>query len=68
MQLFYAVTTQWRYAGMSGARTGLDYTAVAARANTLPQYRSLNPLLKDCVWQGLQRMEMTALKQWQQQK
>lgn len=26
--VFFAVATQWKYAGMSGQRTGLDYPAV----------------------------------------
>lgn len=32
MRLFVALSTQWRRAGMTGARSGLDYTAIAATA------------------------------------
>lgn len=28
LQVFLKCSTQWRYAGMSGLRTGLDYQAV----------------------------------------
>lgn len=64
VKLFYAVSTQWEYAGMSGTRTGFDYAKVAARADRLPEYATLNDELKNRVWEGLQRMEMSAMKQW----
>lgn len=32
VRLFVALSTQWRRAGMTGARTGLDYAAIAPTA------------------------------------
>lgn len=52
---------------MTGARTGLNYPGVESRARTFPDYQALAPELQDQVWDGLQRMEIAALKQWQSQ-
>lgn len=64
VSLFFDVATQWRYAGMSGTRTGLDYTAVSARISINPDYASLPHHLKNQVWDGLKTMEVAALSQW----
>ncbi len=50
---------------MSGTRTGFNYTAVAARAHTLPEYTALDTELQNYVWEGLQRMELAVMKQCQ---
>lgn len=65
VSLFFKVCTQWQFAGMSGARTGLNYPAVETRAKVCPEYRQLSLALKSRVWDGLQRMEIAALKVWQ---
>ncbi|WP_041523595.1 DUF1799 domain-containing protein [Gilvimarinus agarilyticus] len=65
VRLFYAASTQWSYAGMSGTRTGLNYPAVETRASKNPDYAGLALEHQELVWDGLQRMEVAALKQWQ---
>lgn len=64
VNLFFAVCTQWVYAGMSGVRVGLSYPAVEARAQHMPGYSQLAVNLKDRVWRGLQVMEGAALAAW----
>lgn len=64
VQVFFACATQWVYAGMAGVRTGLNYQAVDVRASKLPEYRQLTPDEQNLVWEGLQRMEATALNVW----
>lgn len=64
VELFFRVQTQWEYAGMTGARTGLSYPAVEVRAQHMPGYRELSVKLKDKVWLGLQVIEKTVLA-WQ---
>ncbi|WP_339615248.1 DUF1799 domain-containing protein [uncultured Gilvimarinus sp.] len=66
--LFFKCSTQWVYAGMSGTRTGLNYPGVESRARIFPDYRDLSIELQDRVWDGLQRMELAALKQWQSKR
>lgn len=50
---------------MGGTRTGLNYPAVELRASKNPDYASLALEHQELVWDGLQRMEVAALKQWQ---
>ncbi len=64
VSLFFAVTTQWNYAGMSGVRTGLNYAAVDVRASKMPEYQALSPEDRGWVWDGLQRMEAAAIRVW----
>jgi len=69
VELFFRVQTQWEYAGMAGARTGLNYPAIEVRAQHMPGYQSLSVELKDKVWLGLQVIEKTVLAcQAEQQK
>ena len=60
-----AVQTQWRYAGMAGLPTGLDYAGVCAylqaqgfRPRAKPPW-SLGTLLED-----LRAMESIAIEEW----
>jgi len=62
VRLFFKVCTQWVYAGMSGVRVGLNYQAVAVRAECSPGFSQLSAELKDVVWTGLQRMEKEVLQ------
>jgi hypothetical protein len=68
VDLFYRVSTQWVYAGMSGVRVGLNYPAIECRANAVPGYAELSTELKDKVWFGLQVIESTALECWREQE
>lgn len=64
IRLFLACATQWNYAGMAGARTGLNYSAVAVRAQTMAAFIALDIDDREHVWEGLQRMEAEALRVW----
>lgn len=66
VNVFFASSTQWIYAGMAGVRTGLNYPAVDVRASKLPEYLALPIEDQAWVWEGLQRMEAAALKTWQE--
>jgi hypothetical protein len=59
VRLFARTATQWRLAGMSGVRTGLDYPAVrlVARALKLP-----------FALEDLQEMEAAALAFWAEER
>jgi hypothetical protein len=56
--LFFALGTQWRHAGMTGLRIGLDYTAIEATARML-DIEMTPQLLVD-----LRVMEDEALATW----
>ena len=64
IRLFFACATQWNHAGMAGTRTGLNYTAVAVRAESMANYKALDDDDREYVWDGLQRMEAAALEMW----
>jgi hypothetical protein len=68
VSLFYRVCTQWVYAGMSGARVALNYSAVESRVNSMPGWSDLSVELKDKVWRGLLVIESTALAAWREQE
>lgn len=61
LQLFLACSTQWRYSGMTGAPTGLDYTAVMA---VLPMYSDVPRDTMDRV----RILEATALRELRKQR
>lgn len=67
VELFFKCATQWNYAGMAGARTGLNYQAVDVRTKTVPEYTELEPELQSKVWDGLSVMEQACLKVWSEQ-
>lgn len=54
---FSRLETQWRRAGMAGARTGLDYTAVLTLLRTLRLPRAE----ADAMFDDVQTMEHAAL-------
>lgn len=54
VRLYLASQTQWRYAGMNGVRTGLDYAGVEAARRNLRLPRS--------AFQGVQVMELAVLR------
>lgn len=56
--LFFALDTQWRNAGMAGARTGIDYAAIE------PTARALEIALTPAVMVDLQILEREALATW----
>ena len=64
IRLFFACATQWNHAGMAGTRTGLNYNAVAVRAESMPNYQALDGDDREYVWDGLQCMEAAALEVW----
>lgn len=64
VQVFFAVSTQWVHAGMSGVRVGLNYPAVEARCRVMPDYQALELDEQNLIWSGLQRMEKAALEVW----
>jgi len=53
--LFAALSTQWRHAGLTGVRIGLDYQAIE------PTARMLGITLNPNIFSGLRVMEMEAL-------
>lgn len=57
VQLFDALHTQWRTAGMAGVRVGLDYGAVA------PTAQAMGIELSTQRFQEIRLMEASALKQ-----
>lgn len=61
-RLFDALGTQWRCAGMGGARAGLDYTAIE------PTARLVKVDLVDGVFDGLRAMEHAALDVWAEKR
>ena len=64
VHVFFKAATQWNYAGMAGARTGLNYPAVELRASKIAEYANLTLELQDQVWNGIQVMETACLKVW----
>lgn len=54
--LFLALSTQWRLAGMSGVRVGIDYSAVE------PTARLIGVALDREVFLDLRAMELEALQ------
>ncbi|NQV83922.1 MAG: DUF1799 domain-containing protein [Rhodospirillales bacterium] len=54
-RLFFASDTQWRFAGMSGTVTGLDYAGVRATADSLAIDMTPD------VFRALQHMEAAAM-------
>lgn len=58
-RLWLEMATQWRYAGMSGTRTGLDYTPLMARMERMR--------LSDEDWEStfadIRSMELAAMEQ-----
>lgn len=68
VRLFYAVATQWNYAGMAACRTGLNYHSVQIRASALPEWQHLTPELIAEIWDGIQIMEYAALAEWAEQQ
>jgi len=60
LQVFLACQTQWRYAGMTGVRTGLDYTAL----DVVMRIRQTQDL-QDALWriQEIERAALNALRE-----
>ncbi len=58
VDLFLACSSQWRFAGQAGVRTGLDYSAVRVVMSELRVKRS--PQL----FRDVQLMESAALSAW----
>lgn len=62
LELFLALSTQWRHAGLDGQATGLDYTAIPATAalmgiTTIPM-----------MFEDLRDMEHAVLKVWKERR
>lgn len=64
IRLFFACATQWNHAGMAGTRTGLNYAAVAVRAESMSAFQALDSDDREYIWDGLQLMEAAALEVW----
>lgn len=62
--VFCAMSTQWRFGGMSGVPTGLDYSALSEvwRRTKTPSAD------RDAVFDDLRVMEEAALQQVQQER
>ena len=60
---FLRCSTQWRYAGMDGVRTGLDYPAVETVLRLTVPARERGE-----VFEGVQIMESAALDAFQQRR
>lgn len=65
--LWERLQTQWRYAGMQGQPTGLDYAGVTAYLQAMGygrgKHRSLAQTLED-----LTAMELAFLRAWSEQQ
>ena len=64
VELFLACHTQWTFAGMDGARVGLNYLSVALVAFAMKQ----PPITKGTRFEELHTMESAALFAYQQQR
>jgi hypothetical protein len=58
VNLYLAADTQWRYAGMDGARTGLDYAGVRA----LMSLRAIPATDRPALFADLQTLEEAQLR------
>ncbi|GAB2927439.1 DUF1799 domain-containing protein [Rheinheimera gaetbuli] len=67
VHVFFKAATQWNYAGMAGAKTGLNYQSLELRASKIPEYAGLTLELQNRVWDGVQVMESECLTVWNQQ-
>lgn len=61
-ELFLALSTQWRTAGMDGVPTGLDYAAIPATARM--RATKMTPAL----FADIRLMEHAALDAWAEQR
>ncbi len=62
LELFLALSTQWRHAGVDGQATGLDYTAIPPTAALMGI--TTTPML----FEDLRDMEQAALKVWRDRR
>jgi hypothetical protein len=64
-QVFCRCVTQWRWTGMDGTRTGLDYPAVEIVMREASGRRSgFRPADRALLWQEIRALEIGALKAW----
>lgn len=61
-RLFDALGTQWRHAGMSAVRVGLDYGAIK------PTAEGVEVAFTPEIFDGLRAMEHAALQVWSEQR